>query len=145
MTSLARGSGGSYRSGGPADKQVSSHGWVLLLSAWLYAKMQRILWGESPSPDECLADTVPESVTPLPGLGIQLSSTRGLQIPFCSTRLPISTSHTFIPLSDISTIIINEGLTRWSVKHYLAVVKSGGQGVVVALDVSLTIRVTTQC
>ena len=66
-----------------------------------------------------------------------MSTTRGLSIPIRSNRmlLPLSTSHTFIPLSEISTVIINEGLRRWSVRYYLAVVYKRGQGVLVALDV----------
>jgi phosphatidylinositol glycan class H protein len=47
----------------------------------------------------------------------------------------MSTSHTFIPLNNISTVIINEGLSRWNVRYYLAVVIRRGGGVVVALDV----------
>ncbi|GFZ47240.1 hypothetical protein JCM24511_04983 [Saitozyma sp. JCM 24511] len=46
----------------------------------------------------------------------------------------MSTSHTFIPLNNISTVIINEGLSRWNVRYYLAVVIRRGGGVVVALD-----------
>jgi hypothetical protein len=47
----------------------------------------------------------------------------------------MSTSHTFIPLNNISAVIINEGLSRWNVRYYLAVVIRRGGGVVVALDV----------
>ena len=50
--------------------------------------------------------------------------------------LPLSTSRTFIPLEDISTVIINEGLTRWNVRYYLGIVSKGGRGVDVAYDVS---------
>jgi phosphatidylinositol glycan class H protein len=85
-----------------------------------------------------------ESVVPLPDLGLQLSTTRGLSLPhpgrFSSAEhrwlVPLSKSHTFIPLPDISTVIINEGLRRWNVRYYLAVVKRRGGGVVVALNVS---------
>ena len=106
---------------------------------------------------------------PLPHLGVQLSTTRGLSLPL---RLPfrlrpphrqpaqpigdakleppihptggrfyvaLSTSHTFIPLQDISTVIINEGLTRWNVRYYLGIVRTGGKGVDVAYDVSRAI------
>ncbi|KAI9636889.1 uncharacterized protein MKK02DRAFT_45598 [Dioszegia hungarica] len=83
-----------------------------------------------------------KSVVPLPHLGLQLSTTRGLSLPHPGRPLsgyrrwlvPLSTSHTFIPLSDISTVIVNEGLRRWNVRYYLAVVKRRGGGVVVALD-----------
>lgn len=100
-------------------EQIGSYGWLLFLVLWIYSTTRQILW---------------ESITPLPGLGIQLSTTRGVRSPFFSVRIPISTSRIFVPLSDISTIIINEGLTCWSVKHYLAVVKRDGRGVVVAFD-----------
>lgn len=83
--------------------------------------------------------TLPESITPLPSLGLQLSTTRGLSFPHPSSRLliPLSTSHTFVPLSEISTVVINEGLRRWSVRYYLAVVRKRGEGVLVAFDVNL--------
>lgn len=89
-----------------------------------------------------------ESVIPLPGLGIQLSTTCGFSIarpwssisiskgPFSLILVPINTSHTFIPLNEISTVVINEGLSRWNVHFYLAVIKKRGEGVVVAYDVS---------
>lgn len=53
--------------------------------------------------------------------------------------MALSTSHTFIPLQDISTVIINEGLTRWNVRYYLGIVRTGGKGVDVAYDVSRAI------
>ena len=89
-----------------------------------------------------------ESVIPLPSFGLQLSTTRGLSFPNPTSLshwhatptfrmiLSISTSQTFIPLSDISTVIINEGLSRWSVRYYLAIVKKGGEGVLLSFDVS---------
>lgn len=48
----------------------------------------------------------------------------------------MSTTKTFIPLEDISTVVINEGLTKWSVRYYLSVIRKNGAGVVVAFDVS---------
>lgn len=88
-----------------------------------------------------------ESVVPLPSLGLQISTTRGVSIPHpllllgskspgARWLIPLGTSRRFIPLSTISTIIINERLTRWSVRYYLAVVLRGGEGVVVLLEVS---------
>ncbi|KAK1922705.1 hypothetical protein DB88DRAFT_512224 [Papiliotrema laurentii] len=75
-----------------------------------------------------------QSITPLPGLGLQLSTTKYLAIPWVHTSTPIvlSTSKTFIPLSEISTVVINEGLTRWSVRYFLAVVQRGGTGIHIA-------------
>jgi len=34
-------------------------------------------------------------------------------------------------------VVINEGLRRWSVRYYLAVVRKRGEGVLVAFDVNL--------
>lgn len=48
----------------------------------------------------------------------------------------MSTTKTFIPLEDISTVVINEGLTKWSVRYYLSVIRKNGAGVAVAFDVS---------
>ena len=48
----------------------------------------------------------------------------------------ISESRTFIPLEAISTVVINEGLTRWSIRYYLAIIKRGGAGLVDTFDVS---------
>jgi hypothetical protein len=71
----------------------------------------------------------PESVTPLPGLGVQLATVRGLGVG------PSSTARRFVPLDDISTVVIHEGLRRWSVRYYLGIVRKRGD-VVVAFDVS---------
>ncbi|WRT69292.1 uncharacterized protein IL334_006276 [Kwoniella shivajii] len=81
-----------------------------------------------------------ETVIPLPSLGIQLSVTKGVSIPsllcpFTSSRrclIPLSTSYTFIPLSDISTVILNQALTRFTVRYYLGIVKKRGEGIVLA-------------
>lgn len=48
----------------------------------------------------------------------------------------MSTTKAFIPLEDISTVVINEGLTKWSVRYYLSVIRKNGAGVAVAFDVS---------
>ncbi|KLT46339.1 hypothetical protein CC85DRAFT_239112, partial [Cutaneotrichosporon oleaginosum] len=69
----------------------------------------------------------PESVTPLPGLGVQLATVRGFGVG------PKSTARQFVPLDDISTVVIHEGLRRWSVRYYLGVVRKRGN-VVVAFD-----------
>lgn len=88
------------------------------------------------------ADDTLESITPLPGLGLQLSTTKYLAIPWVHTSTPIvlSTSKTFIPLSEISTVVINEGLTRWSVRYFLAVVQRGGTGIHIAFKVRRCVR-----
>lgn len=82
-----------------------------------------------------------ESVVALPSLGVQLETTRGLSLglpfadPLHSPCIPISTSATFMPLEEISTIVVNEGLRLWRVEYYLAVVHRGGR-ISVAYDVS---------
>ncbi|BEJ15521.1 hypothetical protein CspHIS471_0501260 [Cutaneotrichosporon sp. HIS471] len=68
-----------------------------------------------------------QSVTPLPGLGVQLATVRGFGLG------PKSTARRFVPLDDISTVIIHEGLRRWNVRYYLGVVRKRGN-VVVAFD-----------
>ncbi|GMK56029.1 hypothetical protein CspeluHIS016_0210850 [Cutaneotrichosporon spelunceum] len=68
-----------------------------------------------------------QSVTPLAGLGIQLATARGFGVG------PKSTERKFVPLDDISTVIIHEGLRRWNVRYYLGVVKKRGD-IVVAFD-----------
>ncbi|WVO15496.1 hypothetical protein L204_103154 [Cryptococcus depauperatus] len=82
-----------------------------------------------------------ESVIPIPNMGIQLSTTRGIPIPFTNhtakhscTGVPLSTSRVFIPFSEISTIILHQGLTRFRVQYYLAIVRKRGERISVALD-----------
>lgn len=78
-----------------------------------------------------------ESALAIPGVGVQLSTTRYLALPFLSNlRLPYSASKAFIPINDVSTIVINEGLHRWSVRYFLAVIEREGRSIHVAFDVS---------
>ena len=64
----------------------------------------------------------PESVLVLPSYGIQLETHRGLP------SLPFFVSRRFIPLTDGQDVLINEGLRRWDVRYYLAVLYSPRQG-----------------
>ena len=64
----------------------------------------------------------PESVVVLPPYGIQLETHRGLP------SLPFFVSRRFIPLTEVKDVIINEGLRRWDVRYYLAVLYSPHQG-----------------
>nr|XP_019010058.1 uncharacterized protein I206_05620 [Kwoniella pini CBS 10737]OCF48839.1 hypothetical protein I206_05620 [Kwoniella pini CBS 10737] len=80
-----------------------------------------------------------ESLTPLPGLGVQIALTRGVRFPWPLTTnrnflLPISTSYSFVPLSEISTVILNQALHGFSVRYYLSIVKKDGQGVIVGFN-----------
>lgn len=78
-----------------------------------------------------------ESVTALPGLGLQLSTTTTCHPPLLARPLfSLSSSKTFIPLSDISSVVIHEGLTRLSVRYYLAIIKRNGHSIQVAFPVS---------
>ncbi|KAF8595962.1 hypothetical protein BDV93DRAFT_500810 [Ceratobasidium sp. AG-I] len=60
-----------------------------------------------------------ESVLAIPTIGLQLEAHRGLSIfgKHFTTRI----SRTFIPISTISDIFINEGLCGWNVRRYLAI------------------------
>jgi phosphatidylinositol glycan class H protein len=64
----------------------------------------------------------PESVLVLPPYGIQLETHRGLP------SLPFFVSRRFIPLTEVQDVLINEGLRRWDVRYYLAVLCSPRQG-----------------
>jgi hypothetical protein len=79
-----------------------------------------------------------ESVLAIPGTGVQLETTKSLALPFLAgRRLAYSISKTFIPVNDISAVAVNEGLRRWSVRYFLAVIERDGRGIHVAFDVSL--------
>jgi hypothetical protein len=75
----------------------------------------------------------------LSALGIQLQTTRGISLSLShktpSIRIPLFTSSTFIPLEEISTIVIHEGLRGWRVEYYVAVIKRSGAGIVVGYEV----------
>ncbi|WVR08841.1 hypothetical protein IAU60_005899 [Kwoniella sp. DSM 27419] len=83
-----------------------------------------------------------ESVTSLPSLGLQVSTTRGVSLPCLRRRqhtgrerhlFPLSTSTTFIPLSDLSTVVAAQGLQS-GVAYYMAVITRGQQGRVIAFS-----------
>ena len=83
-----------------------------------------------------------ESVLAIPGLGVQLETTSGISLRLTglsSAPQPhwaLSTSSHFIPLEQVSTIVINEGLRRWRVEYYLAIIQREGKRITVAFDVS---------
>ncbi|KAI0306633.1 hypothetical protein B0F90DRAFT_1808283 [Multifurca ochricompacta] len=70
------------------------------LSLVVYWKATQVLW---------------ESVLVLPLYGIQLETHRGF--PF----LPLLVSRKFIPLTEVQDVLINEGLRKWDVRYYLAI------------------------
>jgi hypothetical protein len=52
--------------------------------------------------------------------------------------LPLFVSRRFIPLTEVRDVLINEGLRRWDVRYYLAILYSprrGEQGLEVAYQV----------
>ncbi|KAI9510226.1 GPI-GlcNAc transferase complex, PIG-H component-domain-containing protein, partial [Russula earlei] len=73
------------------------------LGLLVYLKLRQVLW---------------ESVLVLPPYGIQLETHRGLP------SLPLFVSRRFIPLTEVQDVLINEGLRRWDVRYYLAVLYS---------------------
>jgi len=76
----------------------------------------------------------PESVLVLPPYGVQLETHRGLP------SLPLFVSKRFIPLTEVQDVLINEGIRRWDVRYYLAVLYSPHQGeqhLAVAYEVEL--------
>jgi phosphatidylinositol glycan class H protein len=73
-----------------------------------------------------------ESILVLPSYGIQFETHRGLP------SLPFFVSRRFIPLTEVQDVLINEGLRRWDVRYYLAILYSprpGGQRLEVAYQV----------
>lgn len=88
-----------------------------------------------------------ESIIAIKGIGLQLTTTRGLTLtlpPFFSfnlysqptasdakkrkgTKFPLSTSNLFIPLDSISDIIINEGIYGWRVIYYIVIIQQQGK------------------
>jgi len=79
----------------------------ICLGLLIYWKVTQVLW---------------ESVLVLPPYGIQLETHRGLP------SLPFFVSRRFIPLTEVQDVLINEGLRRWDVRYYLAVLYSPRQG-----------------
>jgi len=77
------------------------------LGLLVYRKITQVLW---------------ESILVLPPYGIQLETHRGLP------SLPLFVSRRFIPLTEVQDVLINEGLRRWDVRYYLAVLYSPRQG-----------------
>lgn len=57
------------------------------------------------------------------GLGLQLTTTTGLQIPFLPhIKIPLFQKHLFLPIETISDIIINEGIFGWTIIYYLVII-----------------------
>ena len=79
--------------------------------------------------------TLLESIVILPSRGIQLETQRGIP------GWPMSISRTFVSLPALRDVIINEGLSGWNVRYYLALInqqKSGGHSLQVAYEVGAT-------
>jgi hypothetical protein len=124
------------------DGQTPLAFWLALLVVLIHGKIRSVLYrAYSRSPQVNHAD-VPESIIVIPTLGVQFETTRGLTFPLPWSdplhrpHIAMSTSATFIPLEDISTTVINEGLRLWRVEYYLAVIRRHGSLISVAYDVS---------
>jgi phosphatidylinositol glycan class H protein len=94
------------------------------LGLLVYRKVTQVLWGANYSemtPANWI-DASLESVLVLPSYGIQLESHRGLP------SLPLFVSRRFIPLAEVRDVLINEGLRRWDVRYYLAILYSPRRG-----------------
>ena len=106
------------------------------LGLLIYRKVTQVLWGANrsePTPLVFRLMSPSESVLVLPPYGIQLETHRGLP------SLPFFVSRRFIPLTEVHDVLINEGLRRWDVRYYLAVLYSPRQGEQ-RLDVAYEVR-----
>jgi len=82
-------------------------------AAWHYRLLTIILLGWLFTPG-----ILHESLLVFQHLGVQLETSRGY------FGLPLSTSSEFIPAASINDIVINEALSAWQFKHYLAILQS---------------------
>lgn len=89
------------------------------LSFFIYWRITQVLWGARHTEQFSVLSfrllSSPESVLVLPPYGVQLETHRGLP------SLPLFVSRKFIPLTEVQDVLINEGLRRWDVRYYLAV------------------------
>ncbi|KIO16152.1 hypothetical protein M407DRAFT_58604, partial [Tulasnella calospora MUT 4182] len=67
-----------------------------------------------------------ESIIAMPGLGVQLESHYGVPHTPFSSPISLSCTRRFIPLASITDIVMNEGLTGWEFRYYLAVIYQPG-------------------
>ncbi|TDL27385.1 hypothetical protein BD410DRAFT_714188 [Rickenella mellea] len=82
---------------------------------YIFGKSTTVLWGMNSIVSRCSGIyRLTESVIAVYPHGVQFETQRGLPM------LPLFASKKFIPMKDIQDIIINEGLRRWDVKFYLA-------------------------
>ncbi|KDQ60738.1 hypothetical protein JAAARDRAFT_31712 [Jaapia argillacea MUCL 33604] len=86
----------------------------IALTYGIWCKFSQILW---------------ESVIAIPPHGIQLETHRGYP------SIPLTVSRRFIPAIILHDFVINEGIRRWDVRHYLVALKTSHTGDV-ALDVA---------
>lgn len=75
-----------------------------------------------------------ETILTIGGLGLQLSTTRGLLLSFplissSTLKIPISTSSQFLPLTSISDVVINEGIYGWTIIYYLVIIQHNSKAV----------------
>lgn len=124
-------------SGGYYAFSEGSARWVAVVLAVLWAKMKS-------------GQVLEESIIAVKGIGLQLTTTRGLSMSLpnlfyfplpsdpsavdskrtlrkSATRFPLSTSNLFIPLESISDIVINEGIYGWRVIYYIVIIQTQGK------------------
>ncbi|EPQ26479.1 uncharacterized protein PFL1_05801 [Pseudozyma flocculosa PF-1] len=93
----------------PLGRQVAAGGALV----WLWNKLRRV-------------DS--QTLTVIPSVGLQISTTRGLSLPFApSLRLFTTKSSRLIPRDRILDVYVGEGFRRWSVIDYLALVEKDGR------------------
>jgi len=96
---------------------------VVALGMYFYAKCTQILWGAYIlARTLCVPKHFAESVVAFPAMGIQLETHRGFP------PIVFAVSRTFIPLSVMHDVLVNEALRRWDVHFYLAVLSNSESG-----------------
>ncbi|KAF8226893.1 hypothetical protein L208DRAFT_1366639 [Tricholoma matsutake] len=100
---------------------------ISILVAFLYLEIRGTFWASCALGVLVLlriwlrcTQVLSESVVIFPPHGVQLESRHGLP------ALPLFTMRRFIPLTTLQDVVINEGLRRWDVRHYLATIKQVG-------------------
>jgi len=100
---------------------------ISILLAFLYLEIQGLFWPSCALGALAVlriwrrcTQVLSESVVILPPHGVQLESRHGLPL------LPLFTRRLFVPLTTLHDVVINEGLRRWDVRHYLAIIQQIG-------------------
>ncbi|ORX39278.1 hypothetical protein BD324DRAFT_649358 [Kockovaella imperatae] len=101
---------------------------LLVFLAWSFVKTQTVLY---------------QSITVNADYTLALKTVRGISIPTIRPdglrsvdrhHIPLRITRHLVALSEVSTIVINECLTRWNARYYLAVLCLGGN-IIVPFDI----------